>query len=93
MRLAATQLDATDLAFVLALTMRRLGQEWRRNERASADSWLSYADRVGPELLPEGLRAPEVGRMALALAGAVLAGLWPSWKMSRTPPSRALRGE
>ncbi len=31
--------------------------------------------------------------LALALAGAVLAGIYPSWKMSRTAPSAALRGE
>ncbi len=29
----------------------------------------------------------------LAIAGALLAGLYPSWKMSRTPPSEALRDE
>jgi putative ABC transport system permease protein len=31
--------------------------------------------------------------VALAVTGAVLAGIYPSWKMSRTPPSAALRGE
>ncbi len=31
--------------------------------------------------------------VALAVAGAALAGIYPSWKMSRTPPSAALRGE
>jgi putative ABC transport system permease protein len=31
--------------------------------------------------------------VALAVAGAVLAGIYPSWKMSRTSPARALQGE
>jgi len=31
--------------------------------------------------------------VALALAGAVLAGLYPAWRMSRTSPAAALRGE
>jgi putative ABC transport system permease protein len=39
-----------------------------------------------------GLALP-VQAVALALAGAVLAGIYPSWKMSRTAPSAALRGE
>jgi len=29
----------------------------------------------------------------LAVAGALLAGLYPAWKMSRTSPALALRGE
>ena len=38
---------------------------------------------------------PEVPAQAvpLALAGALLAGLYPAWRMSRTPPAAALRGE
>ncbi|MHB1194402.1 MAG: ABC transporter permease [Longimicrobiales bacterium] len=31
--------------------------------------------------------------VALALAGAVLAGVYPAWRMSRTSPAAALRGE
>ena len=39
--------------------------------------------------------APEVLLQALGLAllAAVLAGLYPSWKMSRANPARALREE
>jgi putative ABC transport system permease protein len=40
---------------------------------------------VGPEVL-----AQAVG---LALVGALLAGLYPAWRMSRTSPALALRGE
>jgi putative ABC transport system permease protein len=40
---------------------------------------------VGPEVL-----AQAVG---LALAGALLAGLYPAWRMSRTSPALALREE
>jgi putative ABC transport system permease protein len=31
--------------------------------------------------------------VGLALAGAVLAGLYPAWRMSRTSPAEALRSE
>jgi putative ABC transport system permease protein len=31
--------------------------------------------------------------LALALVGALLAGLYPAWRMSRTSPAAALRGE
>jgi putative ABC transport system permease protein len=41
--------------------------------------------QVGPEVL-----AQAVG---LALVGALLAGLYPAWRMSRTSPALALRGE
>ena len=40
--------------------------------------------------LSPGLMVQAVG---LALAGALLAGVYPSWKMSRTSPAEALRGE
>jgi putative ABC transport system permease protein len=40
---------------------------------------------VGPAVLAQAL--------ALALLGAILAGLYPAWKMSRTSPALALRGE
>ena len=40
---------------------------------------------VGPDVLLQAV--------ALALAGAVLAGLYPAWRMSRTSPAAALRGE
>jgi putative ABC transport system permease protein len=40
---------------------------------------------VGPDVLLEAV--------ALALVGAVLAGLYPAWRMSRTSPASALRGE
>ena len=32
-------------------------------------------------------------RTARQLVGAVLAGLYPAWRMSRTSPAAALRGE
>ena len=31
--------------------------------------------------------------LALALAAALLAGLYPAWRMARTPPALALREE
>jgi len=39
--------------------------------------------------------APEVlvQAVALALVGALLAGIYPAWRMARTPPAAALRGE
>lgn len=40
---------------------------------------------VGPEVLLQAV--------GLALAGALLAGVYPAWKMARTPPALALRGE
>jgi putative ABC transport system permease protein len=40
---------------------------------------------VGPEVPAQAV--------ALALVGALLAGLYPAWRMSRTPPAAALRGE
>jgi putative ABC transport system permease protein len=40
---------------------------------------------VGPSVLVEAV--------ALAVVGAVLAGLYPAWRMARTPPAHALRGE
>jgi putative ABC transport system permease protein len=41
--------------------------------------------RVGSEVL--------VQAVGLALVGALLAGLWPAWRMARTSPAVALRGE
>jgi putative ABC transport system permease protein len=41
------------------------------------------------EVSPEEL----VGAVVLAVAGALLAGLLPAWRMARTPPAAALRGE
>jgi len=41
--------------------------------------------RVGPEVLLQAL--------GLALLGALLAGIYPAWRMARTPPAAALRGE
>ena len=41
--------------------------------------------QVGPEVL--------VQAVGLAIAGAVLAGLYPAWRMASTPPALALRGE
>mgnify|MGYP002623682771 CR=1 FL=1 len=40
---------------------------------------------IGPEVLLQAV--------ALALVGALLAGVYPAWKMSRTSPALALRGE
>jgi putative ABC transport system permease protein len=40
---------------------------------------------VGPDIL--------IQAVLLALAGALLAGVFPSWRMSRTPPAMALREE
>ena len=40
---------------------------------------------LGPELFLQAV--------GLALAGALLAGLFPAWRMSRTSPSVALREE
>lgn len=40
---------------------------------------------VGPEVVAQAI--------ALALVGALLAGLYPAWRMSRTSPAVALRGE
>lgn len=40
---------------------------------------------VGPEVLLQAV--------GLALVGALLAGVYPAWKMARTPPALALRGE
>jgi putative ABC transport system permease protein len=40
---------------------------------------------VGPDVVFQAV--------ALALVGALLAGLYPSWKMARTSPAEALRGE
>ncbi len=40
---------------------------------------------LGPEIL--------VQAVLLALIGALLAGIYPSWRMSRTPPALALREE
>jgi putative ABC transport system permease protein len=40
---------------------------------------------LGPEIL--------VQAVLLALIGALLAGVYPSWRMSRTPPALALREE
>ena len=34
-----------------------------------------------------------VQAVALALVGALLAGIYPAWRMARTPPAAALRGE
>jgi putative ABC transport system permease protein len=41
--------------------------------------------QVGPEVLGQAL--------GLALVGALLAGLYPAWRMSRASPALALRGE
>lgn len=41
--------------------------------------------QVGPEVLGQAV--------VLAVVGALLAGLYPAWKMSRTSPALALRGE
>lgn len=41
--------------------------------------------QVGPDVLLQGV--------GLALAGALLAGIYPAWKMARTSPAVALRGE
>lgn len=41
--------------------------------------------QVGPEVLLQAV--------GLALVGALLAGIYPAWKMARTPPALALRGE
>ncbi len=41
--------------------------------------------QLGPEVL--------VQAVALALVGALLAGVYPAWRMSRTAPALALRGE
>ena len=41
--------------------------------------------QVGPEVLGQAV--------ILAVVGALLAGLYPAWKMSRTPPALSLRGE
>jgi putative ABC transport system permease protein len=41
--------------------------------------------QVGPDVI--------VQAVGLALVGAVLAGLYPAWRMSRTSPALALRGE
>lgn len=41
--------------------------------------------QVGPEIVAQAL--------ALALVGALLAGIYPAWRMSRTSPALALRGE
>lgn len=46
--------------------------------------WTLNMD-VGPEVLLQAI--------VLALAGALLAGLYPAWRMSRTSPALALRGE
>jgi len=40
---------------------------------------------VGPDLLVQAL--------ALAVAGSLLAGVYPAWRLSRTSPAEALRGE
>ena len=40
---------------------------------------------IGPEVLGQAV--------ALAVIGALLAGLYPAWRMSRTSPALALRGE
>jgi putative ABC transport system permease protein len=40
---------------------------------------------VGPDIL--------IQAVLLALAGAVLAGIFPSWRMARTSPALALREE
>ena len=40
---------------------------------------------MGPEIL--------IQAVLLALIGALLAGIYPSWRMSRTPPALALREE
>ena len=34
-----------------------------------------------------------LGAMALALGAALLAGIYPAWKMARTSPALALREE
>ena len=41
--------------------------------------------QIGPEVL--------VHAIALAVGGALLAGVYPAWRMSRTPPAVALRSE
>ena len=41
--------------------------------------------QFGPEVIGQAV--------ALAVVGALLAGLYPAWRMSRTPPALALRGE
>ncbi|GAB5519561.1 MAG: FtsX-like permease family protein [Rhodothermales bacterium] len=46
--------------------------------------WTLQLD-LGPEVLVQAL--------ALAIVAAVLAGLYPAWKMARTRPANALRGE
>lgn len=46
--------------------------------------WTLRMD-VGPDVL--------VQAVGLALVGALLAGLYPAWRMSRTSPAAALRGE
>ncbi len=49
----------------------------------------SFGWTIGMELPP----GVFVQAVALALAGALLAGLYPAWRMSRTPPAAALRAE
>lgn len=46
--------------------------------------WTLEVD-ASPELFLQGV--------LLALAGAILAGIYPSWRMARTSPAEALRGE
>jgi putative ABC transport system permease protein len=41
--------------------------------------------QVGPDVL--------IQAVGLAVAGALVAGLWPAWRMSRAAPALALRGE
>ena len=41
--------------------------------------------QVGPDVL--------IQAVALAVVGALLAGLWPAWRMARAAPALALRGE
>jgi putative ABC transport system permease protein len=41
--------------------------------------------QVGPDVLLQAI--------GLAVVGALLAGLWPAWRMSRSSPALALRGE
>ena len=51
----------------------------------------------GPMSNPRYLLLPTTGRLGqavlLAVVGALLAGIYPAWRMSRTSPALALRGE
>jgi len=68
---------AVPMGLVLAVVMIRVV-----NKRSFG--WTLQME-VGPDVL---LQA-----MGLAVVGALVAGLYPAWRMSRTSPAEALRGE